>query len=441
MVLSLILLFGNNYIFAGSPEFSIHKKISGVKGPTILVVGGIQGDEPGGFNAASLLVTNYKITKGNVWVVPNLNFISIIKRSRGVYGDLNRKFASLKKTDPEYNVINKIKSLIQNKDVDIILNLHDGSGFYNPKYIDRLNNPRRWGHCLIVDQDQIKSKRFGNLTKIANSIVKDVNRKIKKPFFVHNTKTVEGDEEMAKSLTYFAINNLKPAFGVEASKSFLTHTRAFYHLLTIESFFRYAGIGFEKDFKLNLSGVKKAINSSIMIALNKRILLDMENARRHLRYIPLKKNSKIEFQANNPLVAVTGYGKNYRVSHGNRRISYLLPQYFEYDKSIDSMIIEVDGVKKEVKFGEVISISNAFKVIPKKKYRVNIIGYKKYKVRNEAGILVQRKDIIKRYSVDRDGNKFRVEVYRNKMFSGMILIDFTEKLVAEDKKRVGSEKT
>jgi hypothetical protein len=440
MVFSLILLL-SNCIFAGSPEFSIHKKNSGVKGPTILVVGGIQGDEPGGFNAASLLVTNYKITRGNVWVVPNLNFISIIKRSRGVYGDLNRKFASLKKTDPEYNVINKIKSLIQSKDVDIILNLHDGSGFYNPKYIDKQNNPRRWGHCLIVDQDQIKSKRFGDLTKIANSIVKDVNKKIKKPFFVHNTKTVEGDEEMAKSLTYFAINNLKPAFGVEASKSFLTHTRAFYHLLTIESFFRYAGIGFEKDFKLNLSGVKKAINSNIMIALNKRILLDMENARRHLRYIPLKKNSKIEFQANNPLVAVTGYGKNYRVSHGNRRISYLLPQYFEYDKSIDSMIIEADGVKKEVKFGGVISISNAFKVIPKKKYRVNIIGYKKYKVRNEAGILVQRKDIIKRYSVDRDGNKFRVEVYRNKMFSGMILIDFTEKLVAEDKKRVGSEKT
>ncbi len=435
------LIFISSNLFAGPLEFSVHKKNSVKKGPTILIVGGIQGDEPGGFNAASLLVTNYKITKGNVWVVPNLNFLSIIKRSRGVYGDLNRKFASLKKTDPEYMIISKIKSLIQNKEVDIILNLHDGSGFYNPRYINKGNNPNRWGHCVIIDQKKIKSRRFGNLDKIAKSVVKMVNKKIKKPYFVHNTKTNEGNKDMAKTLTYFAINNSKSAFGVEASKSFLTHTRAFYHLLTIESFFKYTGIEFEKDFKLTLSGVKKAINSNIRVAFNQRILLDMDNVRNRLRYIPLQKDSKIEYQANNPLVAVTGNGKRYRISHGNRRISYIHPQYFEYDKSIDRITMEVDGVKKEVKFGEVVNISNDFKVLLKKEYRANIIGFKKYKVGNEAGILVQRKDIKKRFSVDRDGNKFRVEVYKDKKFSGMIIVDFSEKLVAEDKKRIGAGKT
>jgi len=64
---------------------------------TMLVIGGIQGDEPGGFISASLLATHYEITKGSLWIVPNLNFYSIIKRSRGPYGDMNRKFAYIKK--------------------------------------------------------------------------------------------------------------------------------------------------------------------------------------------------------------------------------------------------------------------------------------------------------------------------------------------------------
>ena len=42
-----------------------------------------------------MLVTDYQITRGEVWVVPNLNFESIIKRSRGVYGDMNRKFLDI----------------------------------------------------------------------------------------------------------------------------------------------------------------------------------------------------------------------------------------------------------------------------------------------------------------------------------------------------------
>ena len=72
-------------------EFSLHKITAKEKGETILVIGGIQGDEPGGFNAASLLVTHYDLHRGSVWVVPNLNFESIVKRSRGVYGDMRRQ--------------------------------------------------------------------------------------------------------------------------------------------------------------------------------------------------------------------------------------------------------------------------------------------------------------------------------------------------------------
>ncbi len=77
--------------------------------------------------AASIITTHYKIKKGSVWVVPNLNFYSIIKRSRGPYGDMNRKFAHISPTDPDYNTVQRIKEYITSPEVRVVLNLHDGS--------------------------------------------------------------------------------------------------------------------------------------------------------------------------------------------------------------------------------------------------------------------------------------------------------------------------
>ena len=53
----------------GPLDFSLHVLGPG-GGPTLFVVGGIQGDEPGAFSAASLLVTHYEISKGLLIVVP-----------------------------------------------------------------------------------------------------------------------------------------------------------------------------------------------------------------------------------------------------------------------------------------------------------------------------------------------------------------------------------
>ena len=49
---ALILFF--QLAHASSLQFTLHKLQSGVPGPTLLIIGGIQGDEPGGFTAASL---------------------------------------------------------------------------------------------------------------------------------------------------------------------------------------------------------------------------------------------------------------------------------------------------------------------------------------------------------------------------------------------------
>ena len=119
-ILSLIFVFFG-YIFSQNLDPILIKK-GNDSNHTMLLIGGIQGDEPGGFLAASLIATQYKITKGSLWVVPNLNFPSIIERSRGTKGDMNRKFAHIDKNDPDYDAVNYIKKLIVDEYVTLILN-------------------------------------------------------------------------------------------------------------------------------------------------------------------------------------------------------------------------------------------------------------------------------------------------------------------------------
>ena len=411
-------------------DFTIHKLGSDSQGNTLLVFGGIQGDEPGGFNAAALLATQYKIKKGSVWVVPNLNFISIIERSRGVYGDLNRKFAKIGRSDPEFDTISKAKTIIRETQVDLVLNLHDGSGFYRPTYVDRTHNPHRWGQSIIIDQEQIGEVRFGELGEIAKQVTAVVNGHLfseEHAYHVKNTWTELGDTEMAKTLTYYAVRNLKPAFGVEVSKHFPTHQRAYYHLKVLEAYMDLLGIEYERSFSLSASGVKGAIYNNVKLAFyDNRIFLDVTNARKQLGYIPFRKSAEIVYRPSNPLIALVESDQGYRVFHGNRRITRIYPEYFEYDFSTEGITVQIDGQERKAAFGDILGVQESFMIKPKKGYRVNVIGFKKTSISDESGVKIGQEDIMKRFSVDKSGNIFRVEVYKGDKFSGMVLVNFSD---------------
>lgn len=410
--------------------FTVHKSQPENPGPTILVVGGIQGDEPGGFHAASLLVTNYRFRYGNVWVVPNLNFESIIKRSRGVHGDMNRKFAKLSESDPDRQEVERIKALITDPRVSMILNLHDGSGFYRTQWKDKLHNPYRWGQSAIIDQEQLEGTPHDNIGELARASAEQANQALlddEHRYQVKNTRTREGDKEMEKTLTYYAINRGKAAVGIEASKELPTHERVYYHLQVIEGFLKQLGMEYQRDFELQPQLVKRVIDDNIKVAFyQNRILLDLADAREQLRYVPLKKTSEIEFTASNPLVAVLPKGKGYQVNYGNRRMTWLQPEYMGYDNSLKQMEIEVDRELQQVKPGSIIRVGKSFRVVPREGYRVNVIGWTRNGVRNEAGQDIELDTILKRYSVDRAGKVFRVEFYKGKEFSGMVLVRFDD---------------
>jgi len=408
-------------------DFNIIKK--GFKDDnTLLIIGGIQGDEPGGFMAASLIATHYEIKKGSVWIVPNLNFYSIIKRSRGPYGDMNRKFANLSKNDPEYESVQRIKNYIKDEDVKLVVNLHDGSGFYRPTYIDKMHSPYRWGQCSIIDQSKINTKKYSNLEDISLKVVDHVNKSLIKEehiYHLHNTRTNEGDKEMEKTLTYFAINQGKAAFGNEASKSLPTHQRTYYHLLALEKFMDIMGIEYERKFNLNDQVVKNIIDNDIEISIyDDKIKLPLSKVRNFINYFPVKDDGTIDFVPSNPLMSIVKKHNEYIIYYGNRRLSKLKADYIPLTKEKTTAKLKIDSKLKEIKFGSVVNVKKDFLVLPKENYRVNVIGYTN-KSKIETNIKITQKKMKKRFSIDKTGSTYRVEFYTKNKFAGMILVKFT----------------
>ena len=199
------------------------KKENADSNTTLLVIGGIHGDEPGGFFSASVLASHYKINSKNLWVIPNLNKKSIQRNRRGIHGDMNRKFATLRKNDKDKKIIEEIKKIILTKKVSLVLNLHDGHGFYRKENKGNIFNPNAWGQTCVIDQCNLnKNQPFGNLDDIAKTVKDNMNKKLIKEhhnFNVRNTNTKYDDEAMQLSLTYFAVTHNKPAFAIESSKN------------------------------------------------------------------------------------------------------------------------------------------------------------------------------------------------------------------------------
>ena len=422
-----IMLFLFVSVFSAQKHFSFYKKTGTIKGNILLVIGGIHGNEPGGYFAPSVLISDYNITKGSLWIVPNLNFDSDLRNARGIYGDMNRKFAYIKPNDKDFEIIKDIKKIILNPKVDLILNLHDGHGFYREAWENSIFNPAAWGQTCIIDQRNINSKKFGKLSDIASSVAQVLNTKLVKnlhTFNVKNTHTKFKDEQMRLSLTYFAITHNKPAFAIETSKNIKQlHQKVFYQLRAIEAFMREMGIEYRRDFKLTPTGVKMVLARRERVVINSNAIVDLSRVKKVLRYFPLKeKNNKIE--GKNPLLAILKRGKYFNIMIGNRKITTLYPDYKEQERCIDKLTMVIDGKKRSVKVPSIVDVSSSFSTLADKKYRINIIGFSKKGLKNEDSVTVAREGILKKYAMDSKNRKFRIEIYHKERYCGMVVVNF-----------------
>ncbi len=224
-------------------ELKIYRNYGRTDGSTILVIGGIQGDEPGGYLSADLY-SELPLEKGNLIVVPRANFQSIITNRRAMEKDMNRLFNQDKAAQTAEDSIVVIISGLMGE-ADLFLNLHDGYGFYRDKWIDAKHNPHRFGQSLIADVDVYNYKgRTIDLKGIAGSILQNVNKKIPNPEYqIHFMNTHSFDpqsefREMINSGTYNALVNYGiPAFGIESSKDLPSvEEKILYHNLVINEF-------------------------------------------------------------------------------------------------------------------------------------------------------------------------------------------------------------
>jgi hypothetical protein len=424
--IALFLLF-ISITFAAN--INLIKKENSDSNTTLLVIGGIHGNEPGGYFAPAILASHYKITSKNLWIIPNLNKESILHYKRGIHGDMNRKFAQIAKNDRDKEIVTAIKKVILEPKVSLVLNLHDGHGFYRKKNQGSIFNPNAWGQTCVIDQCKLKTHQpFGDLNKIAEEVRVNVNKRLLKKhhsFNVKNTKTKYEDEAMQLSLTYFAVTHNKPAFAIETSKNLSTLSqKVFYQLLAIEEFMKIMQINYVRDFELNEKNIAKIIKNYGTLEINHNILLNLNNIKKSLSYIPIKSKSN-EFNFSHPLGTVKKRSNGvFDIYIGNIKITSLKPQYFKVASECkQNYPIIIDGKERFIQKASTFQVNDDFKVIQDKSYRVNIIGYHG-KEADESENVISRKNLNKYYAIDTKNKIYRVEFYKNDEFCTMIMAKF-----------------
>ncbi len=271
----------NVYFEDTENELNVYRLYGRNDGNTIFILGGIQGDEPGGFLSADLY-PNIVLEKGNLIVIPRANFHSIINNNRGINGDMNRKFKKAPVSDTEGKIVEIIKRYMG--EADLFLNLHDGWGFYSDTYIGPGRNPNRFGQSVIADASTYFNGRDTlRLEKIARTVLKKINQKIRNPkhkLHFMNTKTFEKTSdflEMKASATYYALTEYGiPAFGIESSKNLNTlEEKILYHNYAINEFMEYFDVNPEHPAIITQKPALKYL--IVTVDQQRKVLKDGEN--------------------------------------------------------------------------------------------------------------------------------------------------------------------
>jgi len=242
--------------FKGTNHEVISYVIAGTEpGPTLLIFGGIHGDESAGYLTADRYTT-LKVRRGTLIVVPRLNLPAVLKRKRqGISGDMNRLFTlpENSRSTSDLQVVNLAKNLI--KRADYVLNLHQADGFYSPVWVSRRRNPQKWGQCNVIDAPifDLPNGDKLELATLANRVATRSNSRIVNKQFhfqVNNTNTASSKSlhmEQRKSLTYYALYKAhKMALALESTKN-CTPTQAVAFLtIAINSLIQEIGIQAEQ---------------------------------------------------------------------------------------------------------------------------------------------------------------------------------------------------
>ena len=445
-------------------ELNVYRIYGKHPGNTLMLIGGIQGNEPGGFLSADLYA-DMSLEKGNLIVVPRANFYSIILNQRGPHGDMNRKFTH---EDNEISMEDKIVTILKKliSESDYLLNLHDGSGYYHPTYINKWRNPKRFGQSIIADCEEFPipgTDQVIPLGKIAQRVIEKVNPHINNDLYKFrfmNTCTADEDsihKEQRKSATFYALNiHHIAAFGVETSK-FLPSIdlKVRYHNLVINAFMDLFGIipqspGLALD-PPSLKYLVVSVNGKTPIVVNKNETLKLSKGDSiNIPHIEANYERGLSLD-------ILGYGdlndyrKDFEIyrdtaivvrkdnhKFGEIPIKIMGKKSEEFRKvnnadRIDFFVVETNGRHYilsnyetfELVKGEKIKIID---VLPSglQGIKVNFKGFVGDRTNNtgeDRGYEIDTaKDLMKRYSIDKIGESYPVVVSRKDKTMGKLIV-------------------
>ena len=168
-------------------------------------------------------------------------------------------------------------------------------------------------------------------------------------------------------------------------------------------------------------------------------MLALKDPRASINYIPTPRYQQLSsnYQSQNPLIAIVDEtrknkkgkeSKETNIYYGNKLLTSIRPQYFEFAHSLPAASVKIDGRDEIVTFGSKIHVDDNIIINSQKNVRVNVIGYENPS-KKETDVKITKKDIQRNFSIDKAGKIFRVEFYEQERgkkdkFLGMFLVEF-----------------
>ncbi len=449
----------HNIYFGNTPnELNVYKIYGHFDGNTIFILGGIQGDEPGGFLSADLY-PDLHLEKGNLIVIPRANFHSIIKNNRKINFDMNRRFANDSSETAEDKIVKIIKSLMT--ECDMFLNLHDGWGFYSDTWQSEGRNPDRYGQSIIADDSiYIADGDTIWLKKMALQALSEANKKITNPkhhLNFLNTHTFNKDDKykgMNKSATFYALTHLGiPAFGIETSKNLpKLEDKIRYHNYAINEFMKIMGV--EPEYPAIIYEPPKLIYLLISINNSDPKLVDDNHTLNvskgdKIKIIHIESNYKRGLSCNVYGVGsesdfnkslVVDKSTKVEVKRDNTVIGNINIKINEINSELTTYIFEVNGEKRAVLDGQSLNIVRGDKIriievlaegIPSDFLVVNLKGFvpeTDYNKGEDRKYLIDSSELTwKKWSVYGKGKVFPIIVKKNNRIISKATISIEEK--------------
>ena len=160
----------------------IYIQDSGVDGPTVIVTGGIHGNEPAGSRAAQQ-IKHWPIRKGKLIVIPKVNVAALAADKRYTPGaedslrDLNRNFPFPDIHDsPKGEIATALWNYLLDQDPDWLFDLHEGYHF-NISHQPPPGKDKSVGSTIICDRQKQSGVMTERMLASANDLVTRPDRK------------------------------------------------------------------------------------------------------------------------------------------------------------------------------------------------------------------------------------------------------------------------